>query len=116
MLVDLEVAQVLGGGRVGRALEEGGKPLDVAHILMLGPGRQAAHHHVVLHPLAQRTDRGGRGGSHGKFLALNGLAWSDGGLSPPKAYDYHATSNPGDPPAERVRAWRRDQEGKRIVL
>ena len=42
--------------------------------------------------------------SHGKFLSFKGLAWSDGGLSPPKANDYHATSHLRDPPAERIRA------------
>lgn len=36
--------------------------------------------------------------------SLKGPAWSDGGLSPPKTNDYHATSHPRDPPAERVRA------------
>lgn len=72
VLVNLEVTQVFGGGRVGRTLKESSKALDVANILMLGPGRQAAHHHVVLHPLAQRTDRGGSG-SHGKFLSLKEL-------------------------------------------
>ncbi len=52
MLVDLEVAQIFGGGGVRRTFEESGKALDVADILMPGPRRQTAHHHVVLHPLA----------------------------------------------------------------
>lgn len=59
VLVDLEFAQVLGRGGIGRTLEESGKALDVAHILVLRAGREPAHHHIVLHPLAQRTDGGG---------------------------------------------------------
>ena len=59
MLVDLEVAQILRRGGIGRALEEGGKALDVAHILVLRAGREPAHHHVVLHTLTQWADRGG---------------------------------------------------------
>jgi hypothetical protein len=47
--------------------------------------------------------------ANGKFLSLKGLAWSDGNLSPPKANDYHATSHPRDPPAERIRACRRER-------
>jgi hypothetical protein len=49
----LEGAQVLVHGGIGRALEESGEAPDRVHILVLGPGRQAGHHHVVQHRLAQ---------------------------------------------------------------
>ena len=66
---------------------------------------EPSHHHVVLHALTQRADRGvGRDGIHDRPLFEEGAPWSDGDLSPPKAYEYHAIARPDTPPAERVRA------------
>jgi hypothetical protein len=74
MLVNLKPAQILLARGVGRTAKEGGKTPDMLDIVLLGMWPQAAHHHVVLHALAQRADRSvSRIGSHGKFLSLKEL-------------------------------------------
>ena len=105
MLVQLEAPDVLGRRGVGSAPKERGKAPDMTNVVLLRMRSQAPHQHVLLHALAKRRDRSiGRQGSHGKFLSLKGTPWSDRGLYPLKAYEYRAISEPGDPPAKRVRA------------
>jgi hypothetical protein len=54
--VQLEAAQVLNGGAVGRALEEDGQLAHRAQIASLCLGLELPHAHVVEHALAQRRD------------------------------------------------------------
>jgi hypothetical protein len=54
--VQLEAAQVLNGGAVGRALEEDGELAHRAQIASLCLGLELPHAHVVEHALAQRRD------------------------------------------------------------
>jgi hypothetical protein len=42
---------------LGRATEKGGEPPNVVDVLLLRMRGEAAHHHVMLHALAQRCDR-----------------------------------------------------------
>src|SRR5204863_518338 len=58
-LLDLEAAQVLRGGRVGPAPEEGGEAADVADVVALGLVREPAQAHVIDQALAQGADRAG---------------------------------------------------------
>ena len=62
--VQLEATQVLGGGGVRRAAEEGGELAHGADVALLRVLGELAHAHVVEHALAQRRDgrRWGRGG------------------------------------------------------
>ncbi len=62
--VQLEVAQVLDGGGVGRALQELGQLANGAYVGFLGPRLQLAHAHVFDHALTQRRARAG-GRVHG---------------------------------------------------
>jgi hypothetical protein len=55
-LLDLEAAQILRSGRVGRAPQKRGEAPDVANVVALGHGRDPAHVHVVDQSLAQRAD------------------------------------------------------------
>src|SRR5262249_39483065 len=52
----LEGADVVGGGSVGRALEERGKPLAAVDVAALRVPPEVARDHVVDHALAQRAD------------------------------------------------------------
>lgn len=62
--VQLEVAQVLDGGGVGRALKELGQLANGADVGFLRPRLQLAHAHVFDHALTQRRTRAG-GRVHG---------------------------------------------------
>ena len=53
-LMQLEPADVFGRRRVGRSPQEGRKTTDVADIVTPGMLAQAAHRHVIEHPLAKR--------------------------------------------------------------
>jgi len=58
-LLDLEAAQILRRGRIGRAPHKRGEAPHVADVVPLGLGREPAHVHVVDQASAQRADRGG---------------------------------------------------------
>jgi hypothetical protein len=58
----------------------------MADIVLLRVRAESAHHHVVLHPLAQWVDRSGCCNHiHGKFLLVEGTTWSNSDSAPPKA-------------------------------
>jgi len=69
-LLDLEAAQILRCGRVGRAPQKRGEASDVTDVVALGHGREPAHVHVVDQSLTQRADRGG-----GKWIVHRRLLW-----------------------------------------
>lgn len=56
--VQLEAAQILGGGRVWRATQEGAELAHGADVALLRVLGELAHAHVLKHPLAQRRDGG----------------------------------------------------------
>jgi len=56
-LVDLEAADVLGGGRTGRALEEGSETGDGADVVFAGLVGEPAYGHVLDEALTQRAGR-----------------------------------------------------------
>jgi hypothetical protein len=58
-LLDLEAAQILRRGCVGRAPDKRGEAPHVAYVVALGLALEPAHIRVVDQSLAQRTDRGG---------------------------------------------------------
>jgi len=73
MLVQLEVAQILGRRGIGRTAQEDGETPDVPDVVVLRVRSQAPHHHVMLHALTERADRcAGRDGIHGRFLFVEG--------------------------------------------
>ena len=55
-LLDLEAAQILRRGRVGRAPQKRGEAPHVADVVALGLGREPAHVHVVDQALTQAAD------------------------------------------------------------
>ena len=59
-LIDLEAAQILRRGRVGRAPQKRGEAPHVADVVALRLTREAAHVHLVDQSLAQRTGSGWR--------------------------------------------------------
>jgi hypothetical protein len=60
--------------------------------------------HILQHPLAQRTDRGGSNrGVHRAFLRVQGTSQSHGYSASPKASQLRRAAAPSTPPAERVR-------------
>ena len=106
VLHELETAQVFFRRGVGRATEEGSQTLHMPNIILLGVGTETPHHHVMLHPLTQRADRGGVDrDSHGKFLFAEGNSNLRGQPRPAKGPYFPHYAAPSDPPAERVRAW-----------
>jgi hypothetical protein len=58
-LLDLEAAQILRRGRVGRAPHKRGEAPHVADVVALGLAREPAHVHVVDQTLAQWVDGSG---------------------------------------------------------
>src|SRR5215831_6242651 len=66
--MQLEAANVGGGGRVGRALQERRKPPATVDVAALRMGPELACRHVLDHALTQRADRGI--GTHGEFLPV----------------------------------------------
>jgi hypothetical protein len=58
--VQLKAPQILDGGAIGRAPEEGGEPAHGADVGSLRLVAQLAHAHVVEHALAKRRDRANR--------------------------------------------------------
>src|SRR5579872_6849051 len=109
MLLDLEIAQILGRGRIRRASKVGSKTPHVADVLVLGSRQQTPHHHVMLHPLAQWRNRSiGGDGSHGKFLSVEGTRMLRRRTRPAQSLILSRYLPPRDPPAERVRPWRRE--------
>ena len=70
----LEAPDILGARRVGRPSQEGRKGANLTYVVAPGALAQAAHRHVIEHPLAQRgNSRVDRQTSHGKFLSLKEL-------------------------------------------
>src|SRR5262249_19948763 len=66
--VQLEAANVVSGGRVGRALQERCKPPAAVDVAALRMVTKIACRHVLEHALTQRADRGI--GTHGEFLPI----------------------------------------------
>src|SRR6185369_8246644 len=64
--VQLEPAQVVRGGGVGRALQECGEPLAGAYVALLCERVELARAHVLDHALAQRADSIG---THSELLS-----------------------------------------------
>jgi hypothetical protein len=63
--VQLEAADIVGGGGVGQALEIGGKPLAAVDVAALRMPPELACGHILDHALAQRAD--GAICSHGEL-------------------------------------------------
>jgi hypothetical protein len=63
--VQLEAADIVGGGGVGRALEIGGEPLAAVDVAPLRMPPELACSHILDHALAQRAD--GAICSHGEL-------------------------------------------------
>src|SRR5262245_19171500 len=64
--MQLKAANVVGGRRVGRALEECREALTALNVAALGVGPQLAGGHILDHALTQRTDGGIS--AHGELL------------------------------------------------
>ena len=64
--VQLEAADVLNGGRIGRSLEKRSEPLAAADMASLRARTELARVHVLDHALAQRADSIG---THGQLLS-----------------------------------------------
>jgi hypothetical protein len=64
--MQLKAANVVGGRRIGRALEECREALTALNVAALGVGSELARGHVLDHALTQRTDGGIS--AHGELL------------------------------------------------
>ena len=64
--VQLKLAHLVGGCRIGRAFESGGKPLATGNVATLRVRVELARSHVFDHTLTQRTD--GVSLAHGELL------------------------------------------------
>jgi len=66
--VQLEAANIVGGGRVGRALQELRKAPAAVDVAALGMGFEFARCHVLDHALTQRAN--GASCTHGEYLPV----------------------------------------------
>src|SRR5215472_15682755 len=96
--VQLKAANVVGGGRVGRALQERRKPPAAVDVAALRMGPQLACPHVLDHALTQLANGGI--GTHWEFLPLRGSRRLKSGGDSPSRYQlsFAPTAAPGPRP------------------